>query len=512
MAEARTTIAKPKFRPWRVGRVVVVLLGLPLLAHAAWGWHADRALTRRVEALRARGERILPDDFKSRQTVNLYENAARDLRAAAAIVDDDSEAAASANWSSTTRPVDPRAWPYLERAHAWFEPALRRVERAQTKPVCDWEHRIPARAMDLLLPELNGLQAIQNVLYTSALVEHRDGRDDLVVRRVGQLLYLADTCARTPASAALSVAHDANDRAAVTLEQAVHQLRIGTAAGHAPPADVRKLIASLLDETTIDSGFDTAMQAERMVQLDAVTQRGGHPELGAPSNYAVRPWLDGAGLANLERNTRVIEAVRGAADWPTARQRLNTLPAMPRREFFASFDLHNLVRRAAQNHFLTLSDRRLAATALAIRLYEVDHGGARPRQLDELVPAYLPRVPLDAMAAGGQPIKYLPRADHPVLYGVGRNGADDGGDEAAMPHEFGEINEWWRLDRVFYLSGRRREYIYIARPIRPGDGMYASVISEGRPPWERDTANASAVATQPAPPPDPRAQPALTPR
>jgi hypothetical protein len=287
-------------------------------------------------------------------------------------------------------------------------------------------------------------------------------------------------------------------------------LRIGTAAGHASPADVRKLIASLLDETTTQSGFETAIQAERMVQLDTIAPRGGggNPELGAATNYAARPWFDREGLANLERNTRVIDAVRGAADWPAARQRLNALPAMPRREFFASFDLHNLVRRAAENHFLTLADRRLAATALAVRLYQIDHGGARPQRLDELVPAYLPKVPLDAMAAGGQPIRYLPRAEHPVLYSVGRNAADDAGDEAAMPHEFGEINEWWRLDRVFYLSGQRRAYIYIARPIRPGDGMYASVIGEGRPPWEPDSDNSpttqpDAAHAQPAAPADP---------
>jgi glucose/arabinose dehydrogenase len=48
-----------------------------------------------------------------------------------------------------------------------------------------------------------------------------------------------------------------------------------------------------------------------------------------------------------------------------------------------------------------------------------------------------------------------------------------------MPNEFGNIGAWRRLDRVFYLSGRRREYIYIVRPRREGE--FALVpMNEGR--------------------------------
>ena len=507
MAEARTTISKPKFRPWRIARVVVLSLGLPLLAHAAWGWHADRALTRRVDALRARGERILPIDFSPKQTMPVLPNAAPDLRAAAAIADDDSEEASSASWASTTRPVDPRAWPYLKRANDWFEPAIRRVERAQAKPVCDWEHRIPSPALNLLLPELNGLRATQLVLVTSAMVEHRDGRDDRVVRRLGQILYLGNTCARTPAMVAHLIALGTNASAATQVEALGHELRIGTAPGEASADDVRKLIATLLDETTIQSGFETGMQADRMVYLDSIAPReDGEKRLGAVSYYFVRPWLDGEGLANLDRSTTVVDAIRGTADWPTAKGNLNALPVNSLRgRFFGSFDLHDGMRRTTETHFLMLTDRRLAATALAIRLYQVDHDGARPQRLDELMPKYLPKIPLDAMAAGGQPIKYLPRAEHPVLYSVGRNGADDAADESAMPNAFGEIDEWERLDRVFYLSGRQREYIYIARPIRPGDGMFAAVAGEGRPPWEPEAENSPPTTQPEVGPPQPAA-------
>jgi hypothetical protein len=49
----------------------------------------------------------------------------------------------------------------------------------------------------------------------------------------------------------------------------------------------------------------------------------------------------------------------------------------------------------------------LAATRLALRLYELDHGQLPPN-LDRLVPAYLPERPVDPYLADGAPIEYVP--------------------------------------------------------------------------------------------------------
>jgi len=134
-------------------------------------------------------------------------------------------------------------------------------------------------------------------------------------------------------------------------------------------------------------------------------------------------------------------------------------------------------------HFRILTDRRLAATALAIRLFVIDHIGAFPRSLNELVPSYLPAVPMDPMAVGNRPIGYLPRAEHPVIYSVGFNGADDGASEAALRGEFGELCEWQRFDRVFYLSQRPRAFLYVPRPEDTGPIPCWPV--DALAPWER---------------------------
>ena len=135
---------------------------------------------------------------------------------------------------------------------------------------------------------------------------------------------------------------------------------------------------------------------------------------------------------------------------------------------------------------MALTDRRLAATALAIRLYQHDHAGKPPDRLEQLVPQYLPAVPIDPMASPSRAIGYRVAAEHPVLYSVGKNGNDDSASEAPQPNRYGELDEWDRLDRVFYLTSRPREVVYIPRP-NPNGAIagYAAGIDEPAP-WERE--------------------------
>jgi len=73
--------------------------------------------------------------------------------------------------------------------------------------------------------------------------------------------------------------------------------------------------------------------------------------------------------------------------------------------------------------------RRLAITAIALRRYELKHGNPAP-DLASLVPEFLSRVPRDCM--DGQSLKYRTNPDGSVLlYSVGEDGEDDGGNPAS---------------------------------------------------------------------------------
>jgi hypothetical protein len=72
------------------------------------------------------------------------------------------------------------------------------------------------------------------------------------------------------------------------------------------------------------------------------------------------------------------------------------------------------------------AENAIAATAIAVEFHRQRHGRL-PERLDQLVPDLLPRVPQDPF--DGQPLRYLVREDEYLLYSVGVDGKDDGGED-----------------------------------------------------------------------------------
>jgi hypothetical protein len=70
--------------------------------------------------------------------------------------------------------------------------------------------------------------------------------------------------------------------------------------------------------------------------------------------------------------------------------------------------------------------KQMTITAIALKRYQLKHGNY-PADLNSLVPEFMSEVPLDPV--DGQPLRYRPNADGTfLLYSVGENGKDDGGD------------------------------------------------------------------------------------
>ncbi len=239
-----------------------------------------------------------------------------------------------------------------------------------------------------------------------------------------------------------------------------HALRVGAdderdAAGRAAKrAQVAALIADLCDEHPVASAWARSMFGERLLQLDAFQNPGVRPVYWgfsrrqvAASRLALEPgWKLGA----LRVATLQSDLADAPPEWLLTSARAEDDPAR------ASGLIPFLVRgpyalsgfplpSAARVQLAHLAFRRMAAAALAIRLYELDHG-RRPAQLADLVPDYLPAVPVDPLAADGREIAYHPDAEPPVLYSVGENGTDDGGKPAETPEHLGR-------DQLFYLNG-----------------------------------------------------------
>jgi hypothetical protein len=92
------------------------------------------------------------------------------------------------------------------------------------------------------------------------------------------------------------------------------------------------------------------------------------------------------------------------------------------------------------------TDRSLCLTAIALKRYSLRHGKL-PENLNALAPEFLPAVPVDYM--DGHPIKYRLNPDGSfVLYSVGEDGKDDGGD-MTLPEGSQSRDLWKRRDYVW---------------------------------------------------------------
>jgi len=94
--------------------------------------------------------------------------------------------------------------------------------------------------------------------------------------------------------------------------------------------------------------------------------------------------------------------------------------------------------RAGERAVQTETERQMTLAAIAMKRLHLRHGQLPPR-LDALVPEFLPAVPYDYMSA--KPLGYRLKAEGSyVLYSVGEDGNDDGGDATPPP---GHPNGLW---------------------------------------------------------------------
>jgi hypothetical protein len=89
--------------------------------------------------------------------------------------------------------------------------------------------------------------------------------------------------------------------------------------------------------------------------------------------------------------------------------------------------------------------RDVVITAIALKRFQLNHG-KWPETLGKLVPEFLVSVPIDPY--DGKPLKYHPNTDGTfLLYSVGENGVDDGGNAAPLGSSASSLREWhwdWR--------------------------------------------------------------------
>jgi len=487
---AAETPIPPRF--WWLKRILasVGLMVVGLVALWFWWNHeAERRLQAKIDEYRAAGQPVTLEDFQT-ASVPDEENAAVHYVAAAAAIKNPPRVSDLSGELS-----DPAVWKVFEpEILALFEAnaeALRLVAAARDLSTADWDSTCSRLQYNQIIQTATEQRALTKLLVMAAHVHHHRGDDAAAVRTILDALQHSERLAEWHGSLLNYLVANGVDALAVRqIESIAPELAIedgddsgSSSATAAPRESIEQLLAALQREAFEREGYRQGLYAERVFLLDVITATGTAngplamtgAAIPPSANRLLAPLFTLDAVMQLDVYTRCA-AIADAESYPAA---CRIAPEYPRYESGIARNAHFLSNasipatgRVHNRPFETILLRRFAATATALRLYEIDHG-ERPPELGALVPDYLPAVPLDPFS-DGDPIGYLPNAKYPRLYSVGDDGVDHGGDSRPVPAKeavkidmatFGlpsYLASHIPRDRVFFLTTthpRKKSYL-----------------------------------------------------
>ncbi|MFH1747427.1 MAG: hypothetical protein ABIG44_10335 [Planctomycetota bacterium] len=469
-----------------------VIIASMILLRLAWGCEANRRLQAKIAEYRAAGYPVLIEDIVEPEVAD-EENAAEYYkRAHAALVETidqdvtyiygDPEqisvgALAMPDYYPNLLTTEADAVRRLLDANA---ETLRLMREARRCAAANWgiELRSPL-ILNLPRYSLVAERNLAKLACGAADFHHAYGEDAHAVELLRDALAVGKhLCSPRGLMLPYLVATGTSGLTVTSVERITATLTIGdtgsACAGEAAePASrnqVMALIAELLNDEPHRLGWQYAILSERVITLDTLQAiRAGEctfllgnlmpPSAGARWEAPVRWVLEPLFILDaivLTDHWTALHLAGNAPNWPEALD-LAPSPLSLQSQFerrircqISCLGNFSDPTDMLQRHYQTIARRRLAATALALRLYELDRGH-RPALLAELTPDYIDTVPEDPFMPNGEPLRYAPDRRWPLLYSIGRNGKDDSGYEYTSPED---MRYGW-MDLPFYLDGQK---------------------------------------------------------
>jgi hypothetical protein len=472
MPETGTTpkyVIKPKRRWLAIPLFVltVAVTGAPIWLDLWQGHHQEKMLLAEMEAVRKRGEPIFVEDFAAiAQSVKEEDNAALLLRAAGRAVN-----ASHISWEKfdddkieLLEPLSDETARVVAEVLDVNRDALRRLREARGRAEVYWPVAVKRPLSEMPMPDWQEQKALANLSMGDIAYQHYSGLDSAALERARDMLRMSAAMEEMPLGLSHLIAVGMSAMAAENLVMMAPALRIGESGGAASKQQVRMVIAELLDERAMAEGLRRSVRWSRMEQVDGIRslQEGKTREgLNRVQSLVIRDDVLEQARLVLERWNEVVALTDSGLDWPSCQRALKVQTRVMGEikksrmgmALVSTPDYGPYLERQHSNAAM----RRMAATALAIRLYAMEHEGRLPEKLQELVPAYLLAVPMDPMAEAGKAIGYVADPSRPVLYSVGTNGTDEGGSEKA-PAKIVEPTRWSREDAVVHLRRKHGEF------------------------------------------------------
>lgn len=441
-----------RFRWVKRGAVFFLLLLMALVAmRVAWDQSVEQRLGEIARQAGARGEPFYPEDFRQRPIPD-DQNAMVPLMAAA-------------DQLAKERIIVPRALdlspaqvtaldlPAIDQLVAQCQGELQLIRRARSRTKSVFAGAPTSRDLSHKLPHASEYSNASRILALAASEQRANGNDGEALQYIRDILFLEDALERAAPSYTNAVLGSSmSSRATSLIAQVAMDPQISETGKAVTRDQVRELIEILLNEQDLQRCSVQGCYLERMAVVCNLQSK-----LDPDMNWINMPSFEADAISLVETCNSLAQGCQ-QLDFQTAQKKYKPLRQSYRMEGYVRpiYLTCGDPQRIVYDYFRALADRRMAATMLAIKLYSADHEGKLPVTLAELVPNYLPAVPLDPFDPSHHTIQYLPQHNPPVLYSVGYDGKDDS--RLGMP-----LSRWEQMDVIYPLVAQPR----IAPPRKP---------------------------------------------
>jgi hypothetical protein len=449
---------------------VLLLVGLRLV----WGYRANARYAALIAEIEATGDPIHFEDLVI-EPVPDQDNKAYHLKQALAAwptVPGQGVLITDTDWYAKQDEPNPPPDPITDNAAylQQLQPALAHLRRMDTATGCDWGVRPVSPVIHWSSAHLGQLREQARLIDDAARRAHDAGNAIAMFELIELELGAGETTNTNNISSLIDhlVKISVHALACETIEQVTPTLDVSADRDDPVRQRAEAMIARLRDETGLHESRSRGFVGERWMAHDTglavmdgrlglnQLMPGGGPGFGFYLTMGLFKPVLVNDIALLHRYlTAIVEASREAESLPAFEAafadrfneaQLDVIEQRPMLHMFSRI-MMSAFDAAIRTHCQVLATQRMAATALAIRLYEADHG-QRPETLDQLVPDYLPAVPRDPFTLD-EPIKYrpegakliewrhvrdgkvtgppLPETGPAILYSVGSNETDHGG-------------------------------------------------------------------------------------
>lgn len=387
---------------------------------------AIRALNQRIEAARAAGYPIEPEELNAWHPVPEGENAAdvyeRAFRATPA--DDKSEGVPFVSTVSGYVPGQPLDEEMIERIEAFL------TQHADMLALLEDAARIEGsrfpgdykQGIDLLLPHLGHMRRGARILKVQSIYDLHLGEHDRAIDRCITILAMSRAFESEP----ILITGLVN----ISIQMlAYEQIELLIATGRVSDAKLQEL-ARAIEPIDMDRTVLRMMIGERCFGHAAFNDAGsfaGWSPFGGRFGRAGLAAYRTAGLMDIDHSC-YLDIMQAHIDYaehpmwpvPTALDEDESIP----RICIMSQQLLPALSSAYKAFFKCEARRRTILTAIAAERYRQQHGSL-PAQLNDLVPDYLDAVPEDPFTR--DPLRYRVEDTGAIIYSLGADNTDNDG-------------------------------------------------------------------------------------